>query len=59
MLEVEGLDAAYGELRALSGVSVRVGPGEIVALVGSNGAGSSPARSRAASSRWWRSAARS
>ncbi|HLE42674.1 MAG TPA: ABC transporter ATP-binding protein [Methylomirabilota bacterium] len=39
MLEVEGLDAAYGELRALSGVSVRVGPGEIVALVGSNGAG--------------------
>ena len=39
MLEVDGLDAAYGELRALSGVSVRVGPGEIVALVGSNGAG--------------------
>jgi branched-chain amino acid transport system ATP-binding protein len=39
MLEVEGLDAAYGELRALSGVSVRVAPGEIVALVGSNGAG--------------------
>ena len=39
MLEVEGLYAAYGELRALSGVSVRVAGGEIVALVGSNGAG--------------------
>jgi branched-chain amino acid transport system ATP-binding protein len=39
VLEVEGLDAAYGELRALAGVSLRVGPGEIVALVGSNGAG--------------------
>jgi branched-chain amino acid transport system ATP-binding protein len=39
VLEVEGLGAAYGELRALSEVSVRVVPGEIVALVGSNGAG--------------------
>jgi branched-chain amino acid transport system ATP-binding protein len=39
VLEVEGLDVTYGELRALSSVSVRVGPGEIVALVGSNGAG--------------------
>ena len=39
MLEVEGLDAAYGELRALSQVTVRVAPGEMVALVGSNGAG--------------------
>ncbi len=39
MLEVDGLDAAYGDLRALAGVSVRVAPGELVALVGSNGAG--------------------
>jgi branched-chain amino acid transport system ATP-binding protein len=39
LLEVEGLDCAYGELRALSGVSARIAPGEIVALVGSNGAG--------------------
>jgi branched-chain amino acid transport system ATP-binding protein len=39
VLEIDGLSAAYGELRALSDVSLRVGPGEIVALVGSNGAG--------------------
>ncbi len=39
MLEVEDLHAAYGELRALSGVSLGIGAGEIVALVGSNGAG--------------------
>ena len=39
MLEVRQIDAAYGELRALTRVSVRVEPAEIVALVGSNGAG--------------------
>jgi branched-chain amino acid transport system ATP-binding protein len=39
VLEIEKLDAAYGELRALSGASLRVETGEIVALVGSNGAG--------------------
>ena len=39
LLEIEGLDCAYGELRALSGVSARIATGEIVALVGSNGAG--------------------
>jgi branched-chain amino acid transport system ATP-binding protein len=39
VLEIEALAAAYGELQALADVSLRVGPGEIVALVGSNGAG--------------------
>ena len=39
MLEVQDLDVAYGDLAALSGVSLRVPAGEIVALVGANGAG--------------------
>jgi branched-chain amino acid transport system ATP-binding protein len=39
VLEVEGLAVSYGELPALEDVSLRVGPGEMVALVGSNGAG--------------------
>jgi branched-chain amino acid transport system ATP-binding protein len=39
MLEVEGLSAGYGQVRILHDVSVRVGPGEIVAILGSNGAG--------------------
>ncbi len=41
MLEVRDLQAAYGDLVALSGTTLRVGAGEIVALVGPNGAGKS------------------
>ena len=41
MLEVEGLQAFYGEAVALSGVDLRLEPGEIVCVVGSNGAGKS------------------
>ena len=41
MLEVEGLDVAYGQRRALEGVSLTVGPGEIVTLLGANGSGKS------------------
>jgi len=43
MLEISGIDVFYGELKALSHVSLNVNKGEIVTLVGSNGAGKSTA----------------
>jgi branched-chain amino acid transport system ATP-binding protein len=39
LLEVDGLTTGYGELTAVSEVSLRVEPGEVVALFGPNGAG--------------------
>ncbi|HKW36552.1 MAG TPA: ABC transporter ATP-binding protein [Burkholderiales bacterium] len=39
MLRIDGLDLRYGDAQALSGVSVEVAKGEIVAIVGANGAG--------------------
>jgi len=39
VLEVEGIQTYYGESHVLHGVSVRVAPGEAVALLGRNGAG--------------------
>ncbi|QND68865.1 ABC transporter ATP-binding protein [Mesorhizobium loti] len=39
MLEVTDLEVAYGDVRALWGVSMHVDPGTIVAIVGANGAG--------------------
>lgn len=38
-LEVEGLRVAYGTHDAVSGIDLHVGPGELVALLGANGAG--------------------
>ncbi len=39
MLEVRNLDAGYGRVRVLCGVSLNVPAGKIVALLGANGAG--------------------
>ena len=60
MLELHDVDAAYGDVRVLSGVTLRVGPGEIVAFLGPNGAGKSTllgcvaglVRPRAGAIRW-------
>ncbi len=41
MLEVEGVHTYYDHIHALKGVSLRIDPGEIVCLIGSNGAGKS------------------
>lgn len=43
MLKVNGLTASYGSLEVLHGVSLEVRQGEIVALLGSNGAGKTTA----------------
>jgi branched-chain amino acid transport system ATP-binding protein len=40
-LSIEGLDAGYGAVKALRGVSMRVETGETVALLGTNGNGKS------------------
>ena len=40
-LSLSGVDAAYGAVRALEGVSIEVGSGETVALLGTNGNGKS------------------
>ena len=41
LLSTQGLKAGYGDFQALHAVDIRVDAGEIVALIGSNGAGKS------------------
>ena len=41
MLEVAELDVRYGAIRAVRGISLKVAGGELVALIGANGAGKS------------------
>jgi len=41
LLAAENLELAYGELSVCRGISIEVGEGEIVALIGANGAGKS------------------
>jgi ABC-type multidrug transport system ATPase subunit len=43
VLEVEGLRREYGRLVALDGLDLRVGAGEVVALIGPNGCGKTTA----------------
>ena len=39
LLEIMGISASYGRIQAISGISLRVPQGAIVALLGANGAG--------------------
>src|ERR1700733_1410504 len=41
LLAVHALDAFYGDIQALFGVSMEIGRGEAVAVIGANGAGKS------------------
>lgn len=65
LLTVSDLHVYYGNIAAVKGISLSVKPGEIVTLIGSNGAGKSttcvpspgccdpaPARSLSKASRW-------
>ena len=38
-LEIEDLHVSYGGIRAVKGITLRVRPGQIIALIGANGAG--------------------
>jgi len=39
LLSVTGMESAYGRIKALKGISLEIARGEIVALIGANGAG--------------------
>jgi branched-chain amino acid transport system ATP-binding protein len=41
LLEVRSLEAGYGGIRAVKGIDLEVGEGELVCLIGANGAGKS------------------
>ena len=58
LLELSGVRLAYGGIQAVKGIDLVVRQGELVCLIGANGAGRPRARCRAASSRCSRWAAR-
>jgi branched-chain amino acid transport system ATP-binding protein len=43
MLDLEGVEVGYGQIKALKGVTLKVNRGQIVALLGANGAGKTTA----------------
>ena len=43
LLELRGIEVGYGDVQVLRGLSLEVNPGEIVTLLGSNGAGKTTA----------------
>ena len=68
MLKIDNIDVYYGAIHALKGISLEVNEGEIVTLIGANGAGkswgraspvSAPMRSSRRASRRCRKAAAS
>jgi branched-chain amino acid transport system ATP-binding protein len=41
ILELQNVHASYGNIKALKGISLKVFPGEVVSIIGANGAGKS------------------
>jgi branched-chain amino acid transport system ATP-binding protein len=41
LLDVKGLEVRYGGIRAVKGIDLAVAEGELVSLIGANGAGKS------------------
>ncbi len=41
ILELKNVHSGYGSIKALKGISLKVMPGEVVAIIGANGAGKS------------------
>src|SRR5690348_3250956 len=41
LLSIQGLSVYYAQFRALHGIDIAVAPGEIVSIIGANGAGKS------------------
>jgi branched-chain amino acid transport system ATP-binding protein len=42
LLEIKDLHVSYGGIQALKGISLEVDEGEIISIIGANGAGSPP-----------------